>query len=128
MKPACPIENCPVKPLMRLSDTASITLMPQSITTCMTYGLSARGRAADSVASTTTVPISHRRPRTSDLLGDLPAEDAGRAHQQDHDEQHERDRITPGRREITDDHDLGDAHDQSADHRARNVADAAEHR
>ena len=28
MKPACPIENCPVVPLIRLSPTAKMTLMP----------------------------------------------------------------------------------------------------
>ena len=28
MKPACPMENCPVKPLIRLSETASVIAMP----------------------------------------------------------------------------------------------------
>ena len=31
MKPACPIENWPVKPFTRFSDTASTTLMPMSM-------------------------------------------------------------------------------------------------
>jgi len=33
MKPAWPIENWPVNPLMRFSDTARITLIPHSIST-----------------------------------------------------------------------------------------------
>jgi len=33
MKPACPIENWPVKPFTRFSDTASTMLMPMSIST-----------------------------------------------------------------------------------------------
>ena len=28
MKPMCPIENCPVKPLIRLRETARMMLMP----------------------------------------------------------------------------------------------------
>ncbi len=31
MKPAWPMENCPVKPLIRLSETAKMTLMKINI-------------------------------------------------------------------------------------------------
>lgn len=31
MKPAWPMENCPVKPLIKLSDTASVMAIPESM-------------------------------------------------------------------------------------------------
>src|SRR2546423_5935674 len=98
MKPACPIENCPVKPLMRLSETASITLIPHSIITWKKYGLSAFGRTRSSATRMTSAPSVHttRFIGALDLLGGVPAEDAGGAHEQDEDQQDERDRVAVG--------------------------------
>src|SRR5262245_45049434 len=139
MKPACPIENCPVKPLMRLSDTARTMLIPHSMMTRPTYGLANQGRTRLSAAITPATIASHRswcirapsqeqvddRPpvRTSysgdgtlELLRRRLSEQAGGPHEQDQDEQHERDRVAPGRGQVTDHHHLGDAHDEPPEH------------
>ena len=31
MKPACPMENCPVKPLIKFRDTARVIAMPDNM-------------------------------------------------------------------------------------------------
>src|SRR5262245_25161643 len=98
MNPACPIENWPVKPLIRLSETARITLIPHSMSTWITYGLNTRGMTALTASSTARSAASHRTCFTSHLLARRLAEQAGGTHQQDDDQQHERDRIPVGRR------------------------------
>src|SRR5262249_61827411 len=54
------------------------------------------------------------------------AEEAGRAHEQDQDHHGERERVPVGRGEIGYAHHLDDADDEPADHRAGDVAEAAE--
>src|SRR5262245_59676876 len=128
MKPAWPIENWPVKPLIRLSDTARMTLTPHRITTCSAYGLSRCCKARSPSHSASRLPAIHTRRLTSHLFRGVAAEDAGGSHEQDQDEQHERDGVAVGGRHVAHDHHLGNSHDEPADHGAGNVADAAEHR
>src|SRR5262249_37164408 len=95
MKPACPMENCPVKPLMRLSDTASTMLIPHSTMICRTYGLTTRGMTSWMATSAASVAVRPARRFTSDLLGRVAAEDAGGTEEQDGDQEHERDGVAP---------------------------------
>src|SRR4029434_2413039 len=53
-------------------------------------------------------------------------EETGGAHEEDHDHHREREGVPVGRREIRDAQHLDDADDEPADHRAGDVAEAAE--
>jgi hypothetical protein len=57
MNPAWPIENCPVNPLIRLSETASVIAMPQSIRMRTKYGLSIRPWKTKSSPMRTAITI-----------------------------------------------------------------------
>src|SRR5262245_45348879 len=116
MKPAWPIENCPVKPLMRLSDTASTMLMPQRTMIWRMYGLTRRGSVSWTSTRAASVPATVRRRFTSDLLGRVAPQDTGGTEEQDGDEQDEGDGVAPGRRQIAHHHHLGDAHHEPAEH------------
>src|SRR5882724_4374921 len=54
------------------------------------------------------------------------AEKTRRAHQEDHDHHRERERVPVGRRKIRDAQHLDDTDDETADHRAGDVPEAAE--
>src|SRR5207249_6445369 len=62
----------------------------------------------------------------SHLLKHWTAEDAGRSEQHEHDEDGEDDDVLEGRGEVADRELLGDADDHPAQHRARDVSDAAD--
>src|SRR5262245_62868709 len=128
MKPAWPIENWPVNPFTRFNETASTMLMPISISTWKWYGFNARGSSRLSATSASSVSTGPTRRLISNLLRHGAAEDARGAHEQDDDEQDERDRVAVRGREVAGHHHLGHAHDQPAHDRARDVADAAQHR
>src|SRR4051812_20423249 len=65
-------------------------------------------------------------PATLHLLRLAAAQQARGLHEQDQDQDRERDGILPGRADVTGDELLRDAEDQSAEHGARHVPDAAE--
>ena len=84
MKPACPIENCPVKPLIRLRRPRAITSMPMATRIVQVVRVERAAAAATSSAtrnaSAAPTPSSRgARCDASDLLGLRRAEQARRA-------------------------------------------------
>src|SRR6185369_789832 len=131
MNPAWPMENWPVKPFTTLSETARMTLMPATIA----MNVQEIDRTCSTPRSSGTAMMNGRNDRrnslselTLDLLRAELAEQAGRAHEQDDDEEREGDAVAVGRERVPRDVLLGEAEREAAHHGAGHVADAAEDR
>src|SRR5437870_11437629 len=110
MKPAWPMENCPVIPFTRFSETARMMAMPMWLMFWKTYSSPRSGLTAIfcSIRTRNGIATNHgsqlhsargaffradppKRPATSDLFGFAAAEQAGRFDQKDENQDSERD-------------------------------------